>query len=67
MSDIDVQEENVMMSIADKKILKKFEEEGSKPSLRRIDGNLIIYVSRGLEIPDNFCDFVLCDVGYAVS
>ena len=56
-----------MMSIADKEILKKFEEEEwSEPSLRRIDGNHIIYASRELEIPDDFSDFVICDFGYAV-
>jgi hypothetical protein len=67
ISDIDVQEENIMMSIADKEILKKFEEEEwSEPSLRRIDGNHIIYASRELEIPDDFSDFVICDFGYAV-
>jgi serine/threonine-protein kinase SRPK3 len=67
ISDIDVQEENIMMSIADKEILKKFEEEEwVEPSLRRIDGNRIIYASWGLELPDDFSNFVLCDFGYAV-
>ncbi|PMD13129.1 kinase-like protein [Hyaloscypha hepaticicola] len=63
----DIREEKIMMSIADKEILKKFkEEEWSEPSLRRIDGNHIIYAPRGLEIPDDFSDFVICDFGYAV-
>jgi len=67
ISDLDIQEENMMMSIPDKEILKRFEEEEwSEPSLRKIDGNRVIYASRELEIPDDFSDFVVCDFGYAV-
>lgn len=56
-----------MMSIVDKEILKKFEEEEwSEPSLRRIDNDRVIYASRDLEIPDDFSSFVVCDFGYAV-
>ena len=56
-----------MMSIVDKGILKKFEEEEwSEPSLRKIDGNRVIYASRGVEIPDDFSNFIICDFGYAV-
>jgi serine/threonine-protein kinase SRPK3 len=67
ISDIDFQEENIMMSIADKEILKNFEEEEwSEPSLRRVDNNRVIYASRALEIPDDLSNFVVCDFGYAV-
>ncbi|KAI9731117.1 MAG: hypothetical protein M1818_007975 [Claussenomyces sp. TS43310] len=63
----DIQEENNMMSIADKELLKQFEEEEwPDPSLRSIDGNRIIYASRDLEVPDDFSHFVVCDLGYAV-
>jgi len=67
ISEIDIQEENVMMSIADKEILENFEEEEwSEPTLRKVDGNRVIYASRELEIPDDFGDFIVCDFGYAV-
>ncbi len=55
-----------MMSIADKEILENFEkEESSEPTLRKVDGNRVIYASRELEIPDDFGGFIVCDFGYA--
>lgn len=50
------------MSITDKEILKILRKKNGP----WIDGNCVIYAPRGLEIPDDFSDFVVCDFGYAV-
>ncbi|KFZ09042.1 hypothetical protein V502_08986 [Pseudogymnoascus sp. VKM F-4520 (FW-2644)] len=50
----DIQEGNIMLAINDDTIFKTFEqEEMDEPSLRKVDGDRIIYASRALEIPDD--------------
>ncbi|KFY33736.1 hypothetical protein V494_07370 [Pseudogymnoascus sp. VKM F-4513 (FW-928)] len=62
----DIQEGNVMLAIKDDAIFKTFEqEEMDEPSLRKIDGDRIIYASRALDVPDDASHVVLCDFGDA--
>ncbi|KAE9376111.1 putative CDK4/6 [Stipitochalara longipes BDJ] len=62
----DVQEGNIMLGIEDDAIFKTFEEEESvEPSLRKFDGDRIIYATRQVDIPENPSRAVLCDFGDA--
>lgn len=62
----DIQEGNIMLAVKDDAIFKTFEqEEMDEPSLRKVDGERIIYASRALEIPDDAFHNVLCDFGDA--
>lgn len=55
-----------MMTLADNSVLEIFEENvQAEPSLRKVDGNRIIYESRQLEVPDNPGIPTLCDFGDA--
>jgi serine/threonine-protein kinase SRPK3 len=63
---LDIQEGNIMIGVDDDTIFKTFEqEEFAEPSLRKIDGDRIIYATRQVEIPDNPSHFILCDFGDA--
>jgi hypothetical protein len=65
---LDIQEGNIMIGVDDDTIFKNFvQEELAEPSLRKIDGDSIIYVTRQVEIPDNPSHFILCDFGDAQS
>ncbi|POR37771.1 Serine/threonine protein kinase, putative [Tolypocladium paradoxum] len=49
----DIQEGNIMFSITDETELEAFEKgERSEPSSRKVDGNRIIYASRGFMVPE---------------
>ncbi|KAF2189938.1 kinase-like protein [Zopfia rhizophila CBS 207.26] len=62
----DIQESNIMMTITDDSILKKFEyEERDEPSTCKVDGDRVIYASRALNIPDEPGYPVLCDFSNA--
>ena len=62
----DIQEGNIMLGIEDDAIFKNFEEEEwTEPSLRKIDGDHVIYATRQVDIPDNPSHAVLCDFGDA--
>ncbi|KAL2068572.1 hypothetical protein VTL71DRAFT_14909 [Oculimacula yallundae] len=62
----DIQEGNIMLEIEDDAIFKNFEEEErTQPSLRKIEGDRIIYATRQVDIPDNPSHAVLCDFGDA--
>ncbi|KFY06982.1 hypothetical protein V492_07560 [Pseudogymnoascus sp. VKM F-4246] len=62
----DIQEGNVMLAIKDDAIFKTFEqEEMDEPSLRKVDGDRVIYASRALDVPDDASHVVLCDFGDA--
>jgi hypothetical protein len=55
-----------MLGIEDDAIFKSFEEEEwAEPSLRKIDGDRIIYATRQVGVPDNPSHAVLCDFGDA--
>jgi serine/threonine-protein kinase SRPK3 len=55
-----------MLGIEDDAILKMFEEEElTEPSLRKIDGDRVIYATRELDIPDDATRAVLCNFGDA--
>lgn len=55
-----------MVAIKDDSLFKTFEqEEMDEPSLRKVDGERIIYASRAIEIPDDASHTVLCDFGDA--
>jgi serine/threonine-protein kinase SRPK3 len=55
-----------MIGIEDDTIFKNFEEEEwTEPSLRKLDGDRIIYATRQVGIPDNPSHAVLCDFGDA--
>jgi serine/threonine-protein kinase SRPK3 len=55
-----------MLAIKDDATFKTFEqEERDEPSLRKIDGDRIIYASRQLDIPETLSHAVLCDFGDA--
>jgi len=55
-----------MLGIEDDAIFRAFEEEEqAKPSLRKIDGDRIIYAKRQVDIPENPSRAVLCDFGDA--
>jgi serine/threonine-protein kinase SRPK3 len=63
---VDIQEGNIMLGIEDDAIFQNFEqEELTEPSLRKIDGDRIIYATRQVNIPDNPSHGVLCDFGDA--
>ncbi|KFY64875.1 hypothetical protein V496_02950 [Pseudogymnoascus sp. VKM F-4515 (FW-2607)] len=62
----DIQEGNIMLAIKDDAIFMAFEqEEMDEPSLRKVDGERIIYASRALDVPDDASHNVLCDFGDA--
>lgn len=62
----DLQARNVHLRVEEDSILKAFEAaELSTPSPRKIDGDRVIYESRGLKRPENFGRPVLCDFGEA--
>ncbi|RFU34991.1 hypothetical protein B7463_g1352, partial [Scytalidium lignicola] len=62
----DIQEDNIMLGMEDDTVFKEFEqEEWAEPSLRKIDGDRIIYETRQVDIPDNPSHVVLCDFGEA--
>lgn len=55
-----------MLAMKDDTIFKSFEqEEMDEPSLRKVDGERIIYASRPLDIPNDAPHNVLCDFGDA--
>ena len=55
-----------MIGIEDDATFKTFEEEEwTEPSLRKLDGDRIIYATRQVDIPDNPSHVVLCDFGDA--
>lgn len=55
-----------MLAMKDGTIFKSSEqEEMDEPSLRKVDGERIIYASRPLDIPDDAPLNVLCDFGDA--
>ncbi len=55
-----------MIGVDDDTIFKKFEqEEFAERSLRKIEGDRIIYATRQVEIPENPSHFILCDFGDA--
>lgn len=55
-----------MLAIKDDAIFMAFEqEEMDEPSLRKVDGERIIYASRALDVPDDASHNVLCDFGDA--
>ncbi|KAF2189980.1 kinase-like protein [Zopfia rhizophila CBS 207.26] len=57
-----IQESNIMMTITDDSILKKFEyEERDKPSTCKVDSNCVIYALRALDIPNEPSYPILCD------
>lgn len=61
-----MQASNVHLRIEDDSILKKFEAaELSTPSPRKIDGDRVVYESRGLRWPKKSGRPVLCDFGEA--
>lgn len=63
---VDIQEGNIMLAVKEDIIFKTFEqEEMDEPSLRKVDGERIIYASRALDIPDDATHDVLCDFGDA--
>jgi serine/threonine-protein kinase SRPK3 len=51
---LDIQEGDIMIRV-----------ELAEPSLRKVDGDRIIYATRQVEIPDNPSHFILCDFGDA--
>ncbi|EME82206.1 uncharacterized protein MYCFIDRAFT_188967 [Pseudocercospora fijiensis CIRAD86] len=62
----DLQERNIHFRIEDLTILEDFEKiEQASPSARKIDGDRIIYESRGLRMPKSTGRPVLCDFGEA--
>ena len=63
---VDLQASNVHLRIEDDTILKEFEEaELSSPITRKVDGDRVIYESRGLKLPQRHGCPVLCDFGEA--
>jgi serine/threonine-protein kinase SRPK3 len=55
-----------MLSLPDDSSLEEFiQEEWSDPSPRKLDGDRVIYASRGLEVPDEIQYPVICDLGDA--
>lgn len=62
----DLQARNVHLRIEEESILKEFETaELSNPIPRKIDGDRVIYESRGLKLPKKPGRPVLCDFGEA--
>lgn len=62
----DLQARNIHLKIEDDSILKEFESaELTNPSPRKINGDRIIYESRGLRQPKMFGRPILCDFGEA--
>ena len=62
----DLQAMNVHLRIEDDSILREFEAaELSNPSPRKVEGDRVIYVSRGLKLPERHGRPVLCDFGEA--
>ncbi|KFY24247.1 hypothetical protein V491_02231 [Pseudogymnoascus sp. VKM F-3775] len=62
----DLQERNIILGIEDDSILKEFEiNELRNPSRRKVNGDRIIYKSRGLEISKNPGRPVITDFGEA--
>jgi len=62
----DLQGRNVHLRIEEDSILKEFEvAELNTPSPRKIDGDRVIYESRGLQRPKKSGRPVLCDFGEA--
>ncbi|WPH04301.1 CDK4/6, putative [Acrodontium crateriforme] len=62
----DLQARNVHLRIEDETMLKEFESrERSDPSLRKVDGQRIIYESRGFMLPSKMGRPILCDFGEA--
>ncbi|KAL9597305.1 MAG: hypothetical protein Q9219_005229 [cf. Caloplaca sp. 3 TL-2023] len=62
----DLQASNVHLRIEDDSILKYFETaELRDPSPRKVDGDRVIYESRGLRLPKKHGRPVLCDLGEA--
>lgn len=62
----DLQARNIHMRVEDESILKDFEDEETKhPSPRQVDGDRIIYESRGLRMPSKSGRPILCDFGEA--
>lgn len=62
----DLQEGNIILGIEDDSILKEFEiNESRNPSPQKVDGDRIIYKSRGLEILKDPGRPVLTDFGEA--
>lgn len=63
---LDLQARNIHLRIEDESILRHFEAaELSHPSRRKIDGDRVIYESRGLIRPEKPGRPVLCDFGEA--
>ena len=63
---LDLQARNIHLRIEDESILRNFEAaELSDPSRRKIDGDRVIYESRGLIRPEKHGRPVLCDFGEA--
>ena len=63
---LDLQARNVQLRIEEDSILEEFEAaELSTPSPRKIDGNRMIYESRGLKRPEKPGRPILCDFGEA--
>ena len=61
-----MQARNVHLRIEEDSILKKFEAaELRTPSPRKVDGDRVIYESRGLRLPKRHGRPVLCDFGEA--
>ena len=55
-----------MLGIEDDTIFRTFEEEeAARPSLRKVDGDRIIYATRQVDIPESPSRAVLCDFGDA--
>lgn len=66
MSLPDLQTRNIHLRIEEDSILKEFEAaELRTPSPRKVDGDHVIYESRGLKRPKRFGPPVLCDFGEA--
>ena len=64
LSFLDLQARNIHLRIEDESILRDFEmSEMKDPSARKIDGDRIIYESRGLKRPKSSGRPVLCDFG----
>lgn len=62
----DLQSRNIHLRIEDDSILKDFEAaELSNPSPRKINGEQVIYESRGLKMPKKQGRPILCDFGEA--
>ncbi|KAJ5909550.1 protein kinase [Penicillium tannophilum] len=63
---IDIQENNIMLSVEDESILVDFKEvERSNPSHHKVLGDRVIYTSQDLEIPKTHGRPILSDFGEA--